>query len=61
MPIVPAKRFDAACRDFSEACIRASYWKHEFGAAYSTRLRTAITQLKESISTMEAILDEDES
>ncbi len=47
-------RFDSMTARFTRACLRASDWKHHyFGAAYATRIRTAIAELKEEIKIAE--------
>lgn len=56
-----AKDFDKATRRFTEAMYEVAHWKENFmGAAYSTRLHTAIEVAKQEIAAMEAVLEEDE-
>lgn len=47
--------FDEMAADFTTVVRNASYWKDNyFGAAYSTRIRTAIRELKRAIAIAEA-------
>jgi hypothetical protein len=51
----PPDGFDRMARDFTVAMQKAAAWKDiYFGAAYSTRIRTAIAELKVAIACAEA-------
>lgn len=46
--------FDKACDDFTRACQHAAQWKHAyFGAAYATRVKAAVADLKLAIAVAE--------
>lgn len=48
------KSFDETCEAFTRACVQASDWKqNQFGAAYATRIRKAIAELKTAIAEAE--------
>ena len=47
--------FDRMTEQFTRACLAAADWKHrQFGAAYATRIRAAIADLKAGIAIVEA-------
>lgn len=59
MPI-PCDEFDTHCNNFAEKLIvNGKHWKDYFGAAYSTRMRECIKNVRTACDEMEKVLDED--
>lgn len=56
------RRFDKTSAEFTTAIAYAADWKHNyFGAAYSTRLRQAIGDLRLACDTMQQVLDAEDA
>lgn len=54
------QQFEAACDDFTASMDRVSKWKASyFGAAYSTRLRSAINEARVACGRLEEALREE--
>jgi recombinational DNA repair protein RecT len=59
MPL-PSEEFDKHCNDFAEKLIaNGQHWKAYFGAAYNTRMRECIKNVRAACDEMEKVLDED--
>lgn len=53
-------KFDASCGEFTQTMEKAAQWKHVyFGAAYSTRLKQAISDARKACDDMEKALEAD--
>lgn len=60
MPL-PSDEFDAACAEFAATLIaNGRGWKSYFGAAYSTRMRECIKNVRAACDQMEEVLDRDD-
>jgi hypothetical protein len=56
MPVAP--NFDRVAAQFTFRVERAAAWKHSyFGAAYATRLKAAIRELREAIEEAEKCVE----
>lgn len=59
MALLP-EDFDRECNNFAEKLIaNGKHWKDYFGAAYSTRMRDCIKNVRAACDEMEKVLDED--
>jgi recombinational DNA repair protein RecT len=60
MPL-PPEEFDTHCNNFAEKLIaNGKHWKDYFGAAYNTRMRECIKNVREACDEMEQVLNEDD-